>query len=88
MLAILRGQKFNEGIPAGLPAGIPVAHKTGSFGKVYHDVAIVEPPGKKPFVLVVLTRQIDKETVAHQLVADIAKCVYAHVTAGPGGPAG
>ena len=31
MLGVLRGQKFNEGIPAGLPPGTPVAHKTGSF---------------------------------------------------------
>jgi beta-lactamase class A len=76
MLTILRGQKFNEGIPAGLPAATPVAHKTGSFAKVYHDVAIVEPPGKKPFVLVVLTRGIEKEPRAHQLVADIARRVF------------
>ena len=39
MLEILRGQKFHEGIPAGLPPGTPVAHKTGSFRGVYHDIA-------------------------------------------------
>ncbi len=63
MIAILRDQKFAEGIPAGLPAdaGVKIAHKTGWFGQVYHDAAIVEPPRGKPFVLVVLTRGI-KET--------------------------
>ncbi len=61
MLAILRGQKFNEGIPAGLPAGTAVAHKTGSFARVYHDVGIIEPPARKPLVLVVFTRGIEKE---------------------------
>ena len=80
MLAILRGQKFNEGIPAGLPAGTSVAHKTGSFSKVYHDVGIVEPPGKRPFVLVVLTRGIEKEPRAHRLVADISRRVYEHTS--------
>jgi beta-lactamase class A len=76
MLAILRGQKFNEGIPAGLPAGVPVAHKTGSFSGVYHDAAIVEPPRGKPFVLVVLTRGIKDEPRAHKLVADISRTLY------------
>ena len=80
MLTILRGQKFSEGIPAGLPAGTPVAHKTGSFTKVYHDVGIVEPPGRKPFVLVVLTRGIEKEPRAHQLVAEISRRVFEHAT--------
>ena len=56
--------------------------KTGSFTKVYHDVGIVEPPsGKKPFVLVVLTRGIEKEPLAHQLVAEIARHVFEHATA-------
>lgn len=82
MLAILRGQKFNEGIPAGLPKGVTVAHKTGSFGGVYHDAAIVEPPRGRPFVLVVLTRGIQDEARSHRLVAEIARAVYRHARAG------
>ena len=31
MIAMLRRQQFNEGIPAGLPADTPVAHKTGKI---------------------------------------------------------
>ena len=78
MVGILRAQKFREGIPAGLPAGVTVAHKTGSFRGVYHDAAIVEVPGRGPFVLVVLTRGIEEEAVAHKLVADIARASYEH----------
>jgi beta-lactamase class A len=81
MIAILRGQKFAEGIPAGLPAGVTVAHKTGSFGQVYHDAAIVEPPRGKPFVLVVLTRGIKEPARAHKLVAEISRTVYQHAEA-------
>ncbi len=81
MIAILRGQKFAEGIPAGLPAGVAAAHKTGWFSGthgVYHDAAIVEPPREKPFVLVVLTRGIKEATQAHKLTADITRAVYRH----------
>ncbi len=83
MIAILRAQKFAEGIPAGVPAGagVKVAHKTGSFSGVYHDAAIVEPPRGKPFVLVVLTRGIKDERRAHKLVAEIARAVYRHAEA-------
>ncbi len=80
MIDILKAQKFNEGIPAGLPPGTPVAHKTGYFQGVYHDAAIVMPTGRKPFVLVVLTRGIDDANVAHKLVADIAQAVHAHTS--------
>ena len=45
-----------------------------------HDLGIVEPRGKKPFVLVVLTRGIEKEPRAHQLVAEIARRVFEHAT--------
>jgi beta-lactamase class A len=78
MIAILRGQKFAEGIPAGLPAGVSVAHKTGAFGQVYHDAAIVEPARGKPFVLVVLTRGFMEPARAHKLVAAIARACYQH----------
>jgi beta-lactamase class A len=80
MLDVLRAQKFNEGIPAGLPKGTAVAHKTGSFQGVYHDAGVVELPGRKPFVLVVLTRGIQDEPAAHNLVAAIARLAYERAT--------
>jgi len=80
MLEILRCQKFNEGIPAGLPGDVRVAHKTGAFQGVYHDAGIVEIPGRKPIVLVVLTRGIQDEAKAHKLVAEIARVCHEHAT--------
>ncbi len=80
MMDVLRAQKFNNGIPAGLPKGTPVAHKTGSFAGVYHDAAVVEPPGRPPFVLVVMTRYVpDDDPKARELAAEIARIAYRHV---------
>jgi beta-lactamase class A len=73
---VLAAQKFNEGIPAGLPAGLRVAHKTGSITKIEHDAGIVYPPGRKPYVLVVLVRGLKEPARAHQLIADISRAVY------------
>ena len=79
MLAILGRQEFNEGIPAGLPAGTRVAHKTGWVGEVvYHDAAIVYPARGDPYVLTVLTGAIKEDSVAHNLVADLSRLVYAN----------
>jgi beta-lactamase class A len=77
MRQILLAQEFNEKIPAGLPAGIPVAHKTGEITAHSHDAAIVYPPGRSPYVLVVLTRGIQDGTRASKLIADISSIVYA-----------
>jgi beta-lactamase class A len=80
MLAILGRQEFNEGIPVGLPPGTRVAHKTGWIGEVvYHDAAIVYPPSGAggSYVLVILTGGIKQDSVAHNLVADLSRLVFA-----------
>ncbi len=80
MRDILLAQEFNEKIPAGLPAGTRVAHKTGEITAVSHDAAIVYPAGRKPYVLVVLTRGIRDGKASAALIADISRIVYADAT--------
>jgi beta-lactamase class A len=82
MREILLHQEFNEEIPAGLPAGTRVAHKTGWITGVLHDAAVVYPPGRKPYVLVVLTRDISDDKVARKLIADLSRIVWAHAVVG------
>jgi len=81
MVDILARQEFNDEIPAGLPPGTRVAHKTGWITGVTHDGAIVYPPGRKPYVLVVLTRGIRERPVAQKLIADISRLVWDATTA-------
>jgi beta-lactamase class A len=80
MLAILGRQEFNDEIPAGLPPETRVAHKTGQITGVLHDAAIVYLPGRSPYVLVVLTRNIPDARLARTLIADLSRIVYEHVT--------
>jgi len=81
MRQILLAQEFNEKITAGLPPGVRVAHKTGEITAHSHDAAIVYPPGRKPYVLVVLTRGIQDGARASKLIADISSIVYARNSA-------
>ncbi len=74
--AILLAQEFNDGIPAGLPPGTPVAHKTGEITAIAHDAAIVYPPNRKPYILVVLTRGYAERSQASRLMADLSRIVY------------
>ncbi|HXO21039.1 MAG TPA: serine hydrolase [Thermoanaerobaculia bacterium] len=76
MVEILKAQEFNEKIPAGLPPGTPVAHKTGDITGVHHDAAIVYPPGKSPYVLVVLTTGFADDKVANGVIAAISRAVW------------
>ena len=78
MRDILLNQEFNTEISAGLPPGTKVAHKTGWITGVLHDAAIVYPPGRRPYVLVVLTRGIKDEQAARGLIVDVSRLVYAH----------
>jgi beta-lactamase class A len=79
---VLAAQKFNEGIPAGLPEGLRVAHKTGSITGIEHDAGIVYPPGRRPYVLVVLVRGVKEQARARRLIADISRAVYEDVSRG------
>jgi beta-lactamase class A len=74
MIAILRRQQVNDGIPAGLPPGVPVAHKTGTITRIHHDAGIVY--AKRPYVLVVLVRGLDDEKRSAALIADISRLVF------------
>jgi beta-lactamase class A len=77
MREILLAQEFNEKIPAGLPPGVRVAHKTGEITAHSHDAAIVYPPGRSPYVLVVLTRGIQDGGRSSRLIAEISSIIYA-----------
>jgi beta-lactamase class A len=76
MIEVMLAQHFNEGIPAGVAKSAKVAHKTGSITKINHDAAIIFPPQRKPYVLVVLTRGLADEKRAHKLIADISQAIY------------
>ena len=78
MRSILLRNEDNVMIPAGLPAGTPVAHKTGQITAIRHDAAIVYPAGRRPYVLVVLTRGLTDPKVAEGLAADLSRIVYAY----------
>jgi beta-lactamase class A len=71
MVEVLAAQKFNDGIPKGVPEGTKVAHKTGTITRVHHDAAIVY--GRRPCVLVILTRGIEKESDSDTLIARITR---------------
>jgi beta-lactamase class A len=84
MREILLAQEFNERIPAGLPPGVKVAHKTGEITSHSHDAGVIYPPGRAPYVLVVLTRGIRDDKVSSKLIADLSAMIYAHSTARSG----
>jgi len=84
MLALLLADEFNDRIPAGLPPGTRAAHKTGDITAVSHDAAIIYPIGRKPYVLVVLTRGVADGTKSSKLIADISAILYAHNVATAG----
>ncbi|HVT40490.1 MAG TPA: serine hydrolase [Gemmatimonadaceae bacterium] len=79
MKQVLLRQEFSTEIPAGIPPGTPVAHKTGWITGTLHDAAIVYPPSRPPYVLVVLTRKIPVQRDAQALIADISREVYRYV---------
>lgn len=75
MLKILLDQQYRSGIPAGLPKAARVAHKTGNISTVHHDAGIVYLDGRKPYVLVILTR-FPAEQGRGTAVADVSRDIF------------
>jgi beta-lactamase class A len=80
MTDVLLRQQFKESIPAGLPEGVRFAHKTGTITKIKHDGGIAYTPGRKPYVIVILTRGFDDGKNADVLMAGIASIVHRAIT--------
>ncbi|HUF65495.1 MAG TPA: serine hydrolase [Gemmatimonadaceae bacterium] len=80
MRDLLLAEEGNRRIRAGVPAGVPVASKTGEITGHYHDSAILYPPGRPAYVLVVLTRGISEDADGEGLIAAISRAVWNHVT--------
>ena len=78
MEAVLKRQRFNDGIPAGVPQDVAVGHKTGTITAVHHDAAIVY--AKNPYILVVMTRGMPDEKKSDLLIAEISRIVYVAAT--------
>jgi len=87
MVEILLAQEFNSGIPAGLPPGTRVAHKTGEIMAHNHDAAIVYAEGRRPYVLVILTRGIREREKSDALIADLTRLVHRALLKPPTPPA-
>ncbi len=73
---VLARQEHRDGIPAGLPAGTYVANKTGWVEGITHDLALVRPEGRPPYVLVVLTTVDVPEDDGQSFIADVSRIVW------------
>ncbi len=73
---VLTRQEHRSGIPAGLPPRAYVANKTGWVGGITHDMALVRPDGRSPYVLVVLTTVDVPEPVGQAFIADLSRILW------------
>ena len=84
MLNILHAQEFRSGIPARLPRAVRVAHKTGEISTIAHDAGVVYLPGRKPYVIAVLTEWSPASTGRSSTIAEVSHAVYELLTTARG----
>ena len=74
---VLAAQEHRDQVPAGLPEGTYVANKSGWVDGVAHDVALVRPTERPPYVLAVCTTADAPEAVLYGLAAEISAAAWA-----------
>jgi beta-lactamase class A len=76
MIDILLRQEDRDKIARGLPKGTPLANKTGEIDGVRNDVGIVDPYGNEPYVIAVLTKDLDDFSLGNIAIRRISKVIY------------
>ncbi len=85
MLALLKAQTRTGKIPSGVPSGVETANKTGELsagdglGVVENDIAIVFDK-EHPYVLCVLSNNIQNNSSAQETIKKISADVYQYMT--------
>jgi beta-lactamase class A len=83
MVQTMLGQEYREMIPAGVKRHVPIANKTGELDNVRSDAAIVDPFSEDPYVLVLLTRDLDYPGLAYDEVAAFATRIDRAISGAP-----
>ncbi|GAC1443692.1 MAG: serine hydrolase [Vulcanimicrobiaceae bacterium] len=76
MIDILLRQEDHDKIARGLPKGVPLANKTGEIDGVRNDIGIVDPYGDKPYVITVLTKELNDFSLGNIAIRKIAHVVH------------
>ena len=75
---LIESQTGLKRIRAGLPQGWVAGDKTGTCGTAYNDVAFVETPGGRKYVIAIyLDRPTVEGDAASAVIADAARIVAA-----------
>jgi beta-lactamase class A len=60
-----------------------VAHKTGEISTVAHDAGVVYAPGRKPYVVAILTEWAPEATGRSATIAEVSHTVFALLAGTP-----
>jgi beta-lactamase class A len=76
MIDVLLHQEDRDKIARGLPKGVPLANKTGEIDGVRNDVGIVDPYGESPYIIAVLTKDLNDFSLGNIAIRRIARAVH------------
>jgi beta-lactamase class A len=78
MMNLLKQQERRGKIPAGVPEGVIVANKTGELDYVENDAAVVFRDNC-PYILCVMSENVENASVARQTIVNISSDVYSSI---------